>query len=88
MGRNDQKTWPDYVLLTRNSFQINKCSQVESKGIELIFNANNQKKARVAILILEKIEIKTKKKIKERKRLNVIKGSVHQEQIEILMCMH
>ena len=55
----DTKTRPLYMLSTRDPPQNRGHIQTESKGLEKIFHANrDQKKAGVAILISDKIDLK------------------------------
>ena len=57
----DTKTRPPYVLSTRDPPQNRGHIQTESEGLEKVFHANrDQKKAGVAILISDKIDLKTK----------------------------
>ena len=49
------------MLLTRDSPQNKRPTKAESEGLEKIFKANGQeKKAGVALLISDKIDVKTK----------------------------
>ena len=62
------KTRPVYMLSTRDPFQTYGHIQTESEGMEKISHANgNQKKAAVAILISDKIDIKIKTITREKK---------------------
>ena len=55
----DTKTRPLYMLSTRDPLQSKGHIETESKGCKKIFNANgDQKKAGVAILISDKIDLK------------------------------
>ena len=57
----DKKTGPTHMLPTRDSPQNRRPTQTESEGWKKIFQANGQeKKARVAIFIADKIDFKTK----------------------------
>ena len=60
--------------------------QTESEGMEKVFHANgNQKKAGVAILISEKINLKTKSITREKEEHYImIKGSIQEEDITII----
>ena len=52
----DKKTRPVYMLPTRDSLQTQRHTQTKSEGMEKIFHATNrEKKARVAVLVLDKI---------------------------------
>ena len=56
------KTRPVYMLSTRNPLQTSRHIQTESQGMEKYIPANGkQKKAGVAILISDKIDLKIKK---------------------------
>ena len=71
------------MLPTRDSLQIQKHIQTESEVMEKVFHANgNQKKARAAILILDKkdFKIKTIRRDKEEHYI-MITGSIHEEDI-------
>ena len=57
----DTKTRPLYMLSTRDPPRNNGHIQTESEGLGKLFHTNkDQKKARVAILISDKIAFKTK----------------------------
>ena len=58
----DKKTWLSYKLTTRDETQNKRSTQTESEGLEKIFQTNRQEKekARVAILISDKMAFKTK----------------------------
>ena len=48
----DKKTWPTYMLSTRDPSQSKRPTQTESEGMIKIFQANgHENKAGVAILI-------------------------------------
>lgn len=55
--------------------------QVESKRIENIYHANNQRQAREAILISSKLR---SQETYQRQRDILIKWSIHQEHVDIL----
>ena len=58
----DTKTRPIYMLSTRNPLQTSRHIQTESQGMEKYIPANGkQKKAGVAVLISDKIDLKIKK---------------------------
>jgi len=84
----DTKTRPLYMLSTRDPSQTMDTYRLKMKGWKKIFHANgDQKKARVAILISDKIdfEIKAVKRDKETKRHYImIKGSIQEEDITII----
>ena len=80
------KTRPLYMLSTRDSPQTKEYIQTESEGLEKVFHANrDQKKAGVAILILDKIDclIKTVKRDKEGHHI-MIKGLIQEKDTTII----
>ena len=82
----DTKTRPLYMLSTRDPPQKRGHIQTESEGLKKIFHTNrHQKKAGVAILILDKIDFKIKvmKRDKERHYI-MIKGSIQEEHVRII----
>ena len=82
----DKKAKTFNLLSTRNSRLGKGHIQIEREGMEKIFHANGQdRKARVAILIADKIDFKTKaiKKDKEGHYL-MVKGSIQGEDITIV----
>lgn len=69
--------WSDYKLPTGDTLDTNTLKVKECKNI---YHANsNHKKAVVAILISDKIDIKTKSVTRDKEGLT-IKESTHQEQ--------
>ena len=60
------------------------------RGWKNIFHANRkQKKAEVAILISDKIDLKIQKIIRDKERYYImIKGSIQEEDIAIVISMH
>ena len=82
----DTKTRPLYMLSTRDPSWNKGHIQSESEGLGKLFHANkDQKKARVAILISDKIAFKTKavKRNKEGHYI-MIKRSIQEEDIIII----
>ena len=74
------------MLSTRNPLQTSRHTQTESEGWRNIFHANGkQKKAGVAILISDKIDLKIKKITKDKEgHYIMIKGSIQEEDITIV----
>ena len=83
LGEQIQKKRPIYMLYTRDPLQIQEHIQTESEGMAKVFHANgNQKKARVAILISDKIDFKIKNVIRDKKGHYIkIKRSIQEEDI-------
>ena len=79
------KTRPVYMLSTRNPLQTSIYIQTESERMD-IFHANGkQKKAGVAILILDKIDLTIKNITRNKERHCImIKGSIQEENITIV----
>ena len=71
------------MLPTRDPPQKKRPTQNEIEGLEKIFQANGQeKKARVAIFIADKIDFKTKAiKRDPEGHFIILKGRIHQEDI-------
>ena len=82
----DTKTRPLYMLSTRTHLKTRDTYRLKVKGWKKIFHANgDQKKARVTILISDKIDfhIKAVKRDKEGHYI-MIKGSIQEEDITII----
>ena len=54
----DKKTWPTHMLPIRDPSQDKRPTQTESEGLETNFSNGQEKKARIAILISDKIDFK------------------------------
>ena len=79
-GQAEKIIRPNHMLLTRHSFQLMRHSGL---NMTTIFNANgDQKKAELAILMLDKTDFKPKT-VKRNKEVHyiIIKGLIHQEDI-------
>ena len=77
----DKKSRPTHMLPTRDPPQNKRPTQIESEGLEKIFQANRQeKKAGVAILISDKIDFQrgTIKRDPEGHFI-ILKGRIHQD---------
>ena len=74
------------MLSTRNPFQTSRHIYSESERMEKIFHANGkQKKAGVAILISDNIDLKIKKITRDKEgHYLMIKGSIQDKDITIL----
>ena len=74
------------MLSTRNPLQIYRHIQTESMGWKNIFHAiGKQRKAGVAILISDKIDLKIKKITRDREgHYIMIKGPIQEEDITII----
>ena len=82
----DTKTRHIYMLSTRNPLQTSRHIQTESQGMEKYIPANGkQKKAGVAVLISDKIDLKINRitRYKEGHYI-MIKGSIQEEDITIV----
>ena len=85
-----KKTWPTYMLSTRDAPQNKRSKQAETKGMEKkkekIFQANeHEKHTGVWLHISDKIDFKTKAIIRHRKgHYIIIKGVVQQEDITLI----
>ena len=75
-----------YILSTRDAPQPRDTYRLKMKGWKRIFHANaDQKKAGVTILILDKIDLKTKAMKRDKEGHNImIKGSIPEEDITVI----
>ena len=82
----DTKTRPVHMLSTRDQFRPRDTYRLKVRGWKKMFHANgNQKKAGVAILISDKIDIKIKNVTREKEgHYIMIKGSIQEEDITII----
>ena len=82
----DTKTRPMYMLYTRNPLQTSRTHRLKMRGWKHTFHANGkQKKARVAILISDKTDLKIKNIIRYKEgHYIMIKGSIQEEGITIV----
>ena len=79
----DKKTWPTYILSTRDLPQNKRPTQTESEGLESKWT--EKKKAGVAIFISDKIDFKIKAIKRDKEGYFIIlKGEIHQEDINIV----
>ena len=74
------------MLPTRDPSQEKRLTQMKVKGWKQIFQANGQeKKAGVAILISDKIDLKERAIHRDREgHFIILKGRIHQEDINIV----
>ena len=81
----DTKTRSTYMLSTRNPLYVSKDTE-SLRGWKNIFHANRkQKKAGVAILISDTIDLKIRKIIRDKEgHYIMIKGSIQEEDITIV----
>ena len=81
----DAKTRPIYMLSTRNPLRPQGTYRLKVRRWKNIFHANGkQKKAGVAILISEKIDLIIKKITRDKEgHYIMIKGSIQEEDIKI-----
>ena len=83
----DKKALPTHVLPTRDPPQNKRPTQIESGGLEKnIPSKHTGKKAEVAILMLDKMDLKKKKAMKKDPggHFIILKGKIHQEDINIV----
>ena len=76
--------------LQETQFRPKDTYRLKVRGWKNIFHANGkQKKAGVAIFISDKIDLKVKKIIRDKERYYImIKGSIQEEDIAIVISMH
>ena len=82
----DTKQDPYTRCLQETHLKTGETHRLKVKGWKKIFHANrDQKKARVAILISDKIDFKTKAVKRDKERHNImIKGSIQEEDITVI----
>ena len=82
----DTKTRPIYMLSTRDHFRPRNTYRLKVRGQKKVFHANgNQKKAGVAILISDKINVKIKTITRDKEGHYIMfKGSIQEEDITIV----
>ena len=86
----DTKTRPYICYLQETQFRPKDTYRLKVRGWKNIFHPNGkQKKAGVAIFISDKIDLKVKKIIRDKERYYImIKGSIQEEDIAIVISMH
>ena len=82
----DTKTRAIYMLSTRNPFRPQDTYRLKVRGWKNIFHANGkQKKAGVAILISDNIDLKIKKITRDKEGYYiVVKGSIQEDDITVI----
>ena len=83
-----QKQDPYICCLSETHFRSKDTYRLKVRGWKNIFHANGkQKKARVAILISDKIDLKIKKIARDKEgHYIMIKGSIQEEDLTIILC--
>ena len=82
---NGYKTRPIYMLSKETHFRHKNTYRLKVRGWKNIFTNGKEKKAGVASLISDKIELKVKKIIRDKEgHYIMIKGSVQEEDTAIL----
>ena len=79
------------MLPTRDPPQDKRCKQTQSEGLEKNIPSKwtGKKKAGVAIIISDKIDFKKRAMRRDPDgHLIILKGRIHQEDINIIKCMH
>ena len=86
----DTKQDPYTRCLQETHLKTGETHRLKVKGWKKIFHANrDQKKARVAILISDKIDFKTKAVKRDKERHNImIKGSIQEEDYKYICTQH
>ena len=79
-----------YIHIQETHFRPNDTYRLKVRGWKSVFNANGkQKKAGVAILISDKIDLKIKKITRDKEgHYIMIKGSIQEDDITIVNIMH
>ena len=87
---NESKNKSGICCLQETHFRPRDTYRLKVRGWKKIFHANeNQKKAGLAILISDKIDFKIKNVTREKERhYIIIKGSIQEEDITIIIYMH
>ena len=83
----DKKIRSIYMLSIRNPFRPKDTYRLKVRGWKNIFHANGkQKKAGIAIFILDKIDLKIKKITRDKEGCYImIKGSIQEEDIKLVI---
>jgi len=86
----DTKTGPYICYLQETQYRHKYTYRLKVRGWKNTFHANGkQKKAGVAIFILDRIDLKIKKITRDKERYYImIKGSIQEEDIAIVISMH
>ena len=85
----DKKTWPTHMLPTRHLSHNKRPTETESeelkKHILWKWTAKKKKKTGVATLVSEKIDVNTKAMQRDTEHFIILKGRIHQEDINIVI---